>query len=364
MQSEMIQERLMLFRRAQDSHLSGLFSERMEIASDPPLRHSLTEDEQAQLAKAEDSIISATQHKHDLLLLIARNNRLSRCSAGPQARKVFDITELAELIFTHLSIDDLLRMMRVDQTSRNTIQASPVLQRKLHLLPDTIAHLRLLPLRLFTHPRRIPRTQPITIRNGHICLLSAGQSEDPEEAMRRSYSEVTVVFQKPLPRVGDRIRSMLIAQPPVYEMEMRTSCCFTPFTDMDGDEQLPYAVSNHKGVTFGDLHDLAERTMAEHANCPFARPEQHTSDGKVRATVYFRAFARVRLDDPYVVSKFAEYITQVNRRGERGHTPSKLEKFCEKKRIAWAQGLPIPTFEEFSAAAAGTRKTLRVVPSK
>ncbi|KAK4961179.1 hypothetical protein LTR10_001669 [Elasticomyces elasticus] len=244
--------------------------------------------------------------------------------------------------------------MRVDQTSRNTIQASPSLQRKLHLLPDTIAHFRLIPLGLFTRLRRIPGTRPITIRHGHICLLSAGQFEDPEEAMRRSHSEVTVVFQKPLPRVGHRIRSMLIAQPPVYEMEMRTSCCFTPFTDMDADEQLPYAVSNHKGVTFGDLHDLAERTMAEHANCPLARPEQHTSDGKVRATVLFRAFARVRLDDPHVVSKFAEYITHVNWRGELEYPRSKVEKFCEKKRIAWAQGLPIPTFEQFSAVTAGT----------
>ncbi|KAK5706626.1 hypothetical protein LTR97_001616 [Elasticomyces elasticus] len=327
MRSEMIQEQLMLLTRAENPFLSGLFT---EIAGDRPLRHSLTEDEKAQLAKAEDSIFSATQHKHDLLLLIARNNRLSRCSAGLQARKVFDITELAELIFTHLGTDDLLRMMRVDQTSRNTIQASPSLQRKLHLLPDTIAHFRLIPLGLFTRPRRIPGPRPITIRHGHICLLSAGQSEDPEEAMRRSYSEVTVVFQKPLPRVGDRIRSMLIAQPPVYEMEMRTNCCFTPFGNIEGEEQLPYAVSNHK-----DLRSI-------------------TSDGKVRATVLFRAFARVRLDDPHVVSKFAEYITHVNWKGELKYPRSKVEKFCEKKRIAWAQGLPIPTFEQFSAVTAGT----------
>ncbi|KAK5701377.1 hypothetical protein LTR17_022660 [Elasticomyces elasticus] len=307
---------------------SGAGAEHIQIASNPRLGNRLLEARLNEVAAEVKELTFAVKHKRDLLRIIGGKSSLVHHTTAAPAYKVLVIPELAELIFANLDIHDLLSMMRVDRTSRNTILGSPVLKKNLHLLPDTSAHLRLLPTSQMSTRLSNPSGNSVTIVHGHIHLLSIGLFGNSLQELRRQHSQVTATFQHPLPRIGARVKSMQVSQPPMYEMESRPDTWRSALSGVE--------------------------IMRQHENCPFAGPEQHDVNGVVRARVFFQAHARLREDDPYVAKKFAEYITRVERRKEQARTDGMMAKFCEKKRIAWAQGRPIPTFEEFSAATAGT----------
>ncbi|KAK3627897.1 hypothetical protein LTR56_003887 [Elasticomyces elasticus] len=334
---------------------SGAGMEPTQIAGDRRLENRLLESRLNEVAAEIKELTFAIKHKRDLLHIIGGKSPLVHHTTAAPARKVLVIPELAELIFANLDIRDSLSMMRVDRTSRDTILGSPILKKNLHLLPDTGAHLRLLPTSEMSSRLSNPFNNSVTIVHGHIHLLSVGLFGNPLQEMRRQHNHVTATFQHPLPRIGARVRSMQVSQPPIYEMEVRISCCDPPPCTLSPHfKRATRKVTHNRGLTLGALHYLAWKIMRQHRNCPFAGPEQHDVNGVVRAHVFFQAHVRLREDDPYVANKFAEYVTQVERRKEQARADGMMAKFCEKKRIAWAQGRPIPTFEEFSAATAGT----------
>ncbi|KAK5681081.1 hypothetical protein LTS10_006841 [Elasticomyces elasticus] len=260
------------------------------------------------------------------------------------ARKTFDVAELMELILAYLDNGDLLRMMQIDRTSRNTIMQSTVLQRKLHLLPDASSHLRLLPvidLVRDTAETDDSDDSPIELRHGHGRAHYLDYQGPPEQALRREHRLVIASFHRRLPRLGSRIRSMLISQPPLTEMCMNISCC----CPMYGAKHPQGRIQRDRGVTLGELYDFAERMIAQHENCPFAHPNDHNVDGTVKVCVTSQATATLRDDDSYILRKLVEYCLLAEETQEAQVASARMKAFARRKRIAWAQGLPIPILE-------------------
>ncbi|KAK5681082.1 hypothetical protein LTS10_006842 [Elasticomyces elasticus] len=346
--------------QTQSLHHAKAVSEHTKIAGNLQLGMELynagrLQEAVAPLKAAEIAILGARERQQGLIRVIESSVRLIRHDVVMPARRVIDLPELAELIFMQLDIEDLLRMMRVDQPSRTTILSSPALQRKLHLRPDANAHLRLLPAIRLASPRdrRSNNRGLVTISHGSLpyCTPWSGAIlQDREQEIRHMYSRVKVHFHHSLPRLGDRIRSMLVSQPPVYEMEVRLGCC-SPF-GQHAVMRVPN-VGNTGGLTIGGLQDAAKRLMEQHANCPFAALDCHDYVGNLKTDVRFEGIVKLRDDDATV----REAINNEKRavRIEQGWAEkrSKLEEFCRSKRLAWAQDRPIPTFEEFSSANAG-----------
>ncbi|KAK4895563.1 hypothetical protein LTR27_006346 [Elasticomyces elasticus] len=359
MEAETAPSLLALALQTQSLHHAKAVSEKTKIAGDLQLGMDLYNAGQPQeavapLEAAEFAILGARERQQGLLRVIESSVRLIRHDIVTPARRVIDLPELAELIFMQLDIEDLLRMMRVDQTSRTTILSTPALQRKLHLLPNANAHVHLLPTTRLADPRyRRNSNGGVVVTHGNLLPRLSRFSisnEKREQELRLEYSQVLVRFHNPLPRLGARIRSMLVSQPPVYKMEVRLNCCkplcASPMID------IPH-LTNNGGLTMGDFHEAAGKLMEQHTNCPFADPSCHDVAGNVDIYVCFEGAIKLRDDDATVRKAIADDKRRFEIPQGWVEEQKKLEDFCRAKRLAWAQDLPIPTFEEFSSAHAG-----------
>ncbi|KAK4895562.1 hypothetical protein LTR27_006345 [Elasticomyces elasticus] len=307
-----------------------------------------TEEAVHPFESADASLLRLSERQRSIQYLIEFGLRMARRDHKTAARKAFDVAELTELILADLDNGDLLRMMQVDRTSRNTIMQSTVLQRKLHLLPDANAHLRLLPvidLMRDTAETDDSDDSAIELHHGHGRAHYLDYQGPPEQALRREHRQVIASFHGRLPRLGSRIRSMLISQPPLTEMCMNIGCCCPMYGP-------PGRIQRDRGITLGDLYDFAERLIAQHENCPFAHPNDHNADGTVKVCVTFQATATLRDDDTYILRKPVEYCLLAEETQEAQAASARMKAFAKRNRIAWAQDLPIPTLEQFSPAAA------------
>ena len=172
-------------------------------------------------------------------------------------KAAFAVPELLESFLKYLDVADLLRVQQVSRAMRDAIGASIALKRKLFLVPIMNSHLRVLPLRAL-------HASPNIIIHGK-CRLDKGPRKDsdiadPELASHNRHHDVDFRFTGQLRRVGTRIRSMFVTQPPIHEMSMTVQCCAGP-------AQMGTVIESSGGLTFGQLYDRAEQTLLAHENC-------------------------------------------------------------------------------------------------
>jgi len=81
-----------------------------------------------------------------------------------------------------------------------------------------------------------------------------------------------------MPTSGPRARSMLICQPPIYEITASLNCC---------DEASTF--ESPTGITIGDLYEATSELVSEHCVCPWARESLHHDEALVKVQVDFQA---------------------------------------------------------------------------
>lgn len=266
-------------------------------------------------------------------------------SSHLKAEQVFATPELLEQILLYIPPRELLDTVRINRATMQIFNGSPKLLDKLHLRVQKNGYLS------------------STITSDFYGLSVAVD----DRVTRQMYTEATkdecAINQVPITatflgcaavRIGNRCRSMLIAQPPVVRMRVTVSCCAAKhrylfdndpwseppsrpllsfFTengvadreaadaeqDRKDDDKLTQASENddvlgakvaqtleircRTGITVGHLHDAVTEIRRCHRKCPHASLHEHAEDGSVMPDVTFAAIINLKKDDPYLFKK-------------------------------------------------------------
>ena len=273
-----------------------------------------------------------------------------RTGDSTTAIRVFDIPELLELILENLDVLDLLSFYRCNRSIRDAIDASSKLQQQLSLRAAPADSRLRLPLRNFSRfSSGIPRDDerglfatPI-VQIGFSSYEHIGRGfphsnlgqEMPEKEDRTA--EIHALFHlrpsQALPRVGSRIRQMLITQPPINQMIVSTDCC--PSYDYSiSSEPRPLfpMVENLNGVTVGDLYDCTEKLLNEHRLCTSAHSALLDDDGNVQVGVSFVGMKNLYDDDPIYTDWKRQQRSIERKDRKRQRRAAKFEAYCNAKR--------------------------------
>jgi hypothetical protein len=155
-----------------------------------------------------------------------------------------------------------------------------------------------------------------------------------------------------LPRMGSRVRQMLITQPPLEEMTVALDCCpiydYGPiaFESPEPDRK----VSRAGGLTIGTLYDRAEQLLDEHRFCPQAYSGLLEDDGTVKVGVRFVGKMVLQPDDPIYVKRRESKKKRDEEDRKYQKQSAKLEAFANARRAAHSNGDAIPSLEDFVAS--------------
>ncbi|KAK5681083.1 hypothetical protein LTS10_006843 [Elasticomyces elasticus] len=301
------------------------------------------------LESAQQSVLRLGEHQRNCLAPAYFNQCSKPGKSTSAAHEAFAITEMLEQILLDLSTADLLQAQQVNKRMRDVIDDSTALQQKMFLLPNIGAQFDVLSVGCVVRSFRPMKREPgISIR----CAQAFPITRIPECQTNRRLHSVQARFVQPLPRPGDRVRRMLITQPPLKEVSMAIICCAPNSRASIGMLRPEHSrLSNRDGLTIGELYDEVQRVLEEHHNCPFAGPEMHTVNGSVNAQVYFEAKIELPIDHPEVVQDNLEQEAKRQRRKRHLAQERTMRDFCKAKELAHTQGDPIPTFEQFNLAA-------------
>jgi hypothetical protein len=139
---------------------------------------------------------------------------------------VFHTPELLEMMYSNLGMVGLLQGMQINKFAVQVVNGSPSLQRKLSLQPF----------------RGTTYTSPFDAPNSAVLLTIAPSTEtdpdfpddeDEEDEQHlckiQDTIEVDVIFRAVYgdqqPDVGCRCQSILLVNPPIFELEVSTRCC-------------------------------------------------------------------------------------------------------------------------------------------
>lgn len=276
-----------------------------------------------------DRIKATTDGMRVVMKAYASTHLFNEYSATGKQHRALDVPELREMILDLLSIPDLLRMMQVSKTMHSSIQHSAILQKRLQFKPTTDGFFRTLlddpaVTKEFTgfkcHRRKMC----------YKCLTDVNKYEFP----------LTVEFKaqgaRPMPRIGLRCREILIASPPIYEMEIFTSCCNPNNVFMHlpqrNDQSPPQRVKSMTGLTIGDLYDAAQRHRKDHAWCRRAQLDQHDDDGIVKPAVSFCCNIKIEPGDPIVKQAMSALCKDKASKGSASEKQKPMLRYIEAKR--------------------------------
>ena len=285
-----------------------------------------------------------------------------------KAQKVFHTPELLEMILLELQPQHVLVAQQVTKTFDSLISTSPKLQHHLGLRPN--------PESSFAAPRCINGWGHFTCspKDCASSIFSWSRSQQQSERGPNDL-EICASFSTKLPRLGDRCRSMLICQPPVYEMEVKTTCCnrysfgvfsLAPQNALATELDAPKPLRSKTGITIGDLLDATEEVCKKHRTCPHAQTYDHDDKGFVVVSPAFKGTVRLKDDDPTLRAqrsreekardRNAKAIDKQNRMDayvrakQQGKTLSRLQTVDVANRgVARSTGAKIPTMEKFEA---------------
>ena len=160
------------------------------------------------------------------------------------ADRVLNIPELLELVLEHVDLVDIVTMGRVSHGLRDTIEASPKLQIRLHLKAANTSELKghgheTIPIKGFPGISVEHNAYPFSQMTVDLCLLLAGEA-------------------KHLPRIGKTWRRMLIRQPPTKNVEAFRLCA-----SHGPIEEKAVILSSKTWLTVGDLYQEADKMLED-----------------------------------------------------------------------------------------------------
>lgn len=233
---------------------------------------------------------TATQETND-----GPQQELSDSVRAPTLQSILGVTELAENILFNLGVQDLHRIRRVNRRTCEVIAGSIKLQQQLHLRPRSSGHLEIF------IPTRKPRLKanvrvrlweavwtPLTIRDLRNLEYNGNHQGMP--------AKFTIVSCRHFDskELGPRVLSMLVFQPPVYEMTTEMSCC-------KSHAPSRFKVTSSTGITYADLMKAAEELRVSHKLCSYAKLRHLDAAGYVDVWPKFHAITRLEIDDPMVL---------------------------------------------------------------
>ena len=246
-----------------------------------------------------------------------------------RAKKAFQVPELLEAVLSCLDVPNLLKAQQVCKHFKGVIDESAKLQRRMGLKAADADSFLELPLRgvvMTGQPYRgLFGGAALTFNVAGPCDM-AGQSyltsgfgmgpggfHDAREETIVEEASVSILVRPfkgdRLPKVGSRIGSMLVCQPPVKQMTFTSSCC-TPIGLFGGGRirhngtvapaEHP-KLTNATGITVGDILTQAHKMIAEHRLCPNASEQMLDRHGYVQLQLSFTAVVPLTSEDPLVV---------------------------------------------------------------
>jgi hypothetical protein len=238
-----------------------------------------------------DDLAKSQQATTALLELIPPEQRLTE-SAARVRQRVFDIPEMLERILSFLSLRDLLNVQQVNRQFFDSISASPKLKRQMCLLPDYNHHGIDLPFQCHIRGVYFWREVPGS-------TLGPVEPADPAADQESVPIQIRIAGVKHLSklRLGSRVRSLLICQPPVKKLAAYVDCCDSPI---------------------GHLMDAAEQLLKVHHLCPHASRYYHNDDGSVMANATFEGQVKISSNNPTLV-EHADMQKDYRERAEKRH---------------------------------------------
>lgn len=219
--------------------------------------------------------------------------------SAEKARQVFAIPELLEQIALSMHPIYVLDFMQTDRGAYDIISNSSAVQRHMNLLPDQNSFFR-----SFFNISEV----------GFICdirprapIPASGSLARHAKAINLDLFTVGAAFLPMPPRLGKRVRSMLICQPPIKEMHVKVTCCSKPGQSLaqslhPGKLEAPQPILSATGITVDDLYDATRELVKAHRLCPWAELHEHDDDGYVRVNPRFQAKIQLRDDDPLLIA--------------------------------------------------------------
>jgi hypothetical protein len=207
------------------------------------------------------------QHVHTQQCLITRQNRAS---------EAFHIPEIAEKIFSHLVIEDLLHVEKVDRKIFAIIQGSPVLQTNLFLKPRQTGPFAML---CSTDTARIARLWALKPRQSPLfcrvkALVEDHAADTTSEIRPTTHTGNMFLMLRSDDRLttearGARVSSMLVCQPPVRVMKVTMFCCpqgkLAPNIPLDRDGH--FVLKAEHGITMGHIVETIKTMRELHYPC-------------------------------------------------------------------------------------------------
>lgn len=244
----------------------------------------------------------------------SHRHRLQLTRHRQPVHEVLKVTELTERILLNLDVKDLLHCQQVNQNMFGVIDGSSALQQKMLLLPA--------PSSLFTtfdtnetlsynsQQSHGPMQEPYKLSKLRLDSLS-------EDAATKRATWHLGFFSNAFfseETLGERVRSMLICQPPVYEMKVRMFCCTSARRTANGANipiVPPTILKSQTGITVGQICEVTKTIRAEHRMCPFALAHMCDDEGYITVWPLVEATIQLEPDDPVVIQSI-ERIRHLN----------------------------------------------------
>lgn len=173
--------------------------------------------------------------------------------------QVLNTVELLERILGNLDIPGLLVAYQVNKIFRKVIEGSVILQKRMHLIPDTKAQFQVVPSGFGTWFGSF--TFDIELRSiEHDPWLNVYNDSVDSNAVLRGTFHHHCASQNVPPVLGDKMRRAHITQPPATELEVEIVCCHKRNVKV-------YDISCQKGIRISWLVDMVAEMQTETERC-------------------------------------------------------------------------------------------------
>ncbi|GAB1734700.1 hypothetical protein NU195Hw_Modified_645t1 [Hortaea werneckii] len=262
------------------------------------------------------------------------NGQPNEASAA-KARQVFDVPELLEMILLKLPPSSIFVAQQVCQTFSALITSSPKIQHYLGLKPDLQSNFSTCFNGRSVSPWSRFQCGPEFDSSGRTSawLSRRLRNIQPEDESKSKTFELLASFSShsKLPRLSERCQSMLICQPPIYEMNISVACCSDDTSHhlpgMPAPPPNPEPIRSKTGITTWD----------------------HDKDGFVCVAPSFKGVVHLKDGDPAMEMQ-KRWDKQTKGRYEaRVYRQRRMSAYVQAKQQAFVAGRSIPTLAEFEA---------------
>ncbi|KAF7191432.1 hypothetical protein HII31_07455 [Pseudocercospora fuligena] len=277
------------------------------------------------------SIKALEQFRMSIVNTIPVHARPTTESAA-KAQKLFDVAELLEKILLNLDFANMIRVQQANSIFRNAFEQSARLQQITGQRSTTEG------------PTFSPLANPFFISRGclvrfqHTSRRASQPLADDEVLISAKFSSVNPFESQELPMVGSMLQKVLVCQPPLTRMTIRTSCCHDPFqhqptttTRQNPIKEIPELYVK-TGITLGHILERTQKLQEAHRSCPNADLGQHRDDGSIDVQVYFEAIRKLSPEDPILLERRRAKEEYERSRKETAYREEEMSAYIEAKQ--------------------------------